>query len=488
MKALSLSKLLWTGLALFALLLWLASNVVVVADLRQPLRDVYPTMFLMRQGFSHIPASNPAYKFGSHWQHALDGRRSTSASDTYVEVTVANTSCVYLEVSLYCRRNGPSSPPAPNARHVSSMRDHGCDSDVLQSGARLRVKIQDRTEREYHVTHGKTVKLACGLAQDQAHHIRIRALLPSDPSKGVRLKFDGLWLNREGYLVRALAAGQPYIEVASATNLSIPSSYPSLLASRLNMSHVGIDTRNKCLSAHSEGGCSDLRSHHFGSRNTCTPLGFFSHRFDVEAPSAHILELGESDALHILRPGVTEDQVGQAVDALVKQYRAFIHSIRATAHEYASGHGIAMNVIETSYAYNSDSMATPILLLVPFTRSRQARQLLRSIVSRTAQEARTDGDLYVVWADTERWVTKDDMLRGNDSAAGQLSDHAHTKIAFGLSEILCPLMPVVAGCHYHVPRKYDGELHLPDAAGMGRLLEERKLALIKERLGIFGAS
>jgi hypothetical protein len=208
-----------------------------------------------------------------------------------------------------------------------------------------------------------------------------------------------------------------------------------------------------------------------------------------------------------------------------------------------TGHDIP---IDSSFTYNSASSTLPIFLMTPFTPSGRLQRLLSHAIAEVVEKLQSvEGDKSTFWIDTSGWLTTDDFVAPDEAAestsesalstketnfptaqgakrSGSLTDtqpyrrqpkltpSAHAKIATYLSYHLCPYLSTTThsiyttekngttlpshhdmllsqtqtGCPFNKHDNYLGHLYVPDEATVGRGLEDRKIQLLKEFLGM----
>lgn len=204
--------------------------------------------------------------------------------------------------------------------------------------------------------------------------------------------------------------------------------------------------------------------------------------------------------------------------------------------------------IDSSFTYNSAPSTLPIFLMTPFTPSKRLQRLLsRSVAEVVNRLQGAEGDKSTFWIDTSGWLTKDDFLqddsmslhtekrvRRRESASThalpnqgipKLTRKAHARVAKYLSYHLCPYLssspntpdPSAAPnnpknsptplhqqhsntthpsthdllfqtarstCPFNKHDNYLGHLYIPDEARVVRGLEDRKIQLIRQFLGM----
>lgn len=393
---------------------------------------------------------------------------------------MTNTSCVFVEASRNCVYQ-----QADEADSVTSRPQSGstvCDQRSPEGQLRVQIDVQNHEGRLFNFPPGQIVRATCGLDPRQQYSVRVRFLRSADTSDDSYLHFKGAWLSRGGQLLREQEESIAHIEFVTSTDNMQP--WASTIASSLNVSHVVVDGRRRCKTTYSDS-CASLQDHYFASGTTHAVSGSFASRFDSTAPSAHIFELGPDDLQAILSSPGSDNRLGPAIEALVGEYTALIKLIRSTTHEYRLAKNTLVHGLDASYSYNSGAKSTPVLLVAPFNCSSRLRRLLNAVASKIAQAARADGDLFVFWIDSAGWSSAQSGHNVNVTVQKTASGMEGERFGLYLAELLCPFMCPQRECRYKAPNKYEGKLYLPNEAGMGKLLEERKLALIKEKLGIF---
>ena len=401
--------------------------------------------------------------------------------ETYVNVAVTNTSCLHVAIQNLCTTNSAAEDVSHSVHEVNSLPK----ASLPCSEPSMRIDIRGLPQKSYMLSDQNLARLACDLDPEQTYHIQITFFNAAGTLRASQTLFEGLWLSRGGHLTPKSIDSRPYFEMITTTDTTSPHSYPPVLATALNISHTVVQGKDRCLYARHNSDCTSLQKQYFGSKSTRSPYGAFAQRFHVTAPAAVLLELGVADIQWFLEDKLADDAFGHGMDALVREYTAFIRAIRSTAHEYRSELNQQIPGIDTSLAYNSEESTIPILLLSPVTKSGRIRRLISLVITRTVQASRANGDLFVHWVDTEGWVSYQGFVEGVGGEE-QLVDEAHKKVAFYLSQHLCPLLDPGAHCPHVISTSYEGNLYIPEEANLGKLLEERKLLLLKERLGLFG--
>jgi hypothetical protein len=229
-----------------------------------------------------------------------------------------------------------------------------------------------------------------------------------------------------------------------------------------------------------------------------------------------------------------------------KTFISTIRSTAYPYHSTSSlhtGHDIP---IDSSFTYNSASSTLPIFLMTPFTPSKSLHRLLSHAIADVVDKLQSiEGDKSTFWIDTSGWLATDDFTAPDEAAEStsksavttkeatlptaqgakrsanptdthfylhqpKLTPSAHAKIAAYLSYHLCPYLSTTppstytyeknettfpfhhnmllrqtqTGCPFNKHDNYLGHLYVPDEATVGRGLEDRKIQLLREFLGM----
>ncbi|KAK5949427.1 hypothetical protein OHC33_009601 [Knufia fluminis] len=230
-----------------------------------------------------------------------------------------------------------------------------------------------------------------------------------------------------------------------------------------------------------------------------------------ESPAALVLMLGLADVEAFLRSSsVTKHQITQFTDEFARTYSSFIQTIRRTAYSPATmankqafGQMALQDEIDESYLYNSSPSTIPILLVLQpilssllHPQSRQLKSLLHHATSKVLNELKWHiGDKHTFVIDTDGWLDDADFgarspTGDNDIAAFELTQSGHIKFAHHMALHLCHYLvdrdAGTSSCPFDRHNEYTGNLYVPETAGVGKLLEEKKIARIKEIYGVEG--
>lgn len=203
--------------------------------------------------------------------------------------------------------------------------------------------------------------------------------------------------------------------------------------------------------------------------------------------SGLVLTFGLHDFHQMLETEPSTQEINGFVGRFVEAYVEFITTIRLVDRSHAAmAYRSAGMDQEASYFYNSAPSTLPVFVLTPFTSSRQLRRLLGHAASTVVRRLQAAGDLSTVWIDTEGWVSqKHFQPQSNGSHSQGLKDLTllgHAQVATHLSTHLCPYFK--ESCPYAKHTDFQGYLKIPAEAAMGKLLEERKVTLIKDIMNI----
>ncbi len=345
-------------------------------------------------------------------------------------------------------------------------------------------------------------------------------MLPCSGTSASTMELEGIWLGNGARLessrdhtaspvglMTTASVHERLIEIFRPSSSHDPAwsseSYASLLAATFNGSH-NLLAVPYCLTTvcNSQTTMSEV---YFRSGLASTPHYSLPHTFPSLQPSALVLELGLLDYQHFLSASPSTHAMTQFNHKFVEAFVSFVKTLRAYAYPYHSRTSStgSMPVDQlpglsggldygASFTYNSAPSTLPIFLLTPFTPDKRLRRLLSHTISETVNRLQKEGDRSTFWLDTSNWLQRDDFIPSSiDKANDQMqtpefTPAAHRKIATYLSLHLCPYLDDNGreNCPFHKFDNYLGHLYKPDEVSMGRLLEERKINLIKNALGL----
>jgi hypothetical protein len=350
--------------------------------------------------------------------------------------------------------------------------------------------------------------------------IRVTVLGARDNAASVEL--EGVWLNKGGRLkpvgasstidsssVTRPIAPQGLVEVvrpaAMASTADTTSAYPSLLATTLNSSSHRL-TLPYCLT--STCNSPTINDIYFRSGPPSTPHYPLPYHFPTPPPSLLLLELGLADYQHLLATSPSPHAITQFNHKFIDAYVSFIKTVRAYAYPYHAqiagprslvqrdgGLQLGMSLdYAASFTYNSAPSTLPIFILTPFTPDKTLRRILSHVLSEAVNRLQKDGDKSTFWLDTGNWLQREhfmpaDVAGGDKLTVPELTVEAHRIIAAYLSLHLCPYAVEKGGgaeCPFNRFDNYLGHLYVPSEAGVGKMLEERKIRLIRDAVGLSG--
>lgn len=217
------------------------------------------------------------------------------------------------------------------------------------------------------------------------------------------------------------------------------------------------------------------------------------------APIALVLILGLADVQAFLRESsLTEHKVTQFVNRFAREYSKFIQSIRRTALSPANIASIkdpsaAGGQNDESFLYNSAPSTLPIfLMLQPLPsslrtpKSRQLTKLLHHATVKIIDELKWHiGDKYTTVVDSAGWLDDNDFEEGDDPDNGgfELTQDGHMKVAYHMLFHLCPYLDY-PGCAFNEREEFVGNMYDPATENIGKLMEETKIAKIKELFNV----
>lgn len=410
----------------------------------------------------------------------------------YVEFTITNSSALYL--SLHDARQAQLLDNRGGIEQVDDSVNEG-HASAAPSVPSLVVLVDDQGPVHFDGTGRGVLKVASALDLAGVHKIRVTLLNVASDTEWSVLGFEGVWVSKGGVLRsnqqnsgRSTMASvqQPrHIEILSTLRFAhvadATSAYPVLVASALNLSHSAIPVTKHCLTDVCQGINPSVQDIYFRSGR---PWGSFqsTRQSASPVPAALILSLGLSDFQYFLATDGSRQEVDRFIDSFVQDYVTFVTTIRTASQHVEQGTGqMGESSLErdASYRYNSAPSTMPIFLLTPFTPSPRLRHLLGHATSAVARHVNTEGDLSTVWIDSEGWLSKHDF---QDEVGEDLSFLGHARVAANLAAHLCPYLQ--QHCPFPKRETVSGHVYIPAEAGMGKLLEDRKVTLIKEMLSM----
>jgi len=227
-----------------------------------------------------------------------------------------------------------------------------------------------------------------------------------------------------------------------------------------------------------------------------------------DTPAALVLMLGLADVEAFLgtRP-TTKHQITQFTDEFARTYSNFIQTIRRTAYSPASmakrqrpEKFALQDDIDESYLYNSSPSSIPIFLVLQpiptaliHLQSRQLKSLLHHATLKVLNELKWHiGDRHTFVVDAEEWLSDSDFVHPPSDekhhVESSLTQSGHIKFAHHMSLHLCHYVlgwnASTSECPFDRHDDYAGNLYVPEAAGVGKLIEEKKTARVKEIFGV----
>lgn len=409
----------------------------------------------------------------------LPREAADSGVGSYLDLTVENTTTVYLSLgntlaSRYYEDSRlmlrPTRKVNPNHARFQSAKDT------------LLVEVHGQQLYRYERKGHGIIWIATDMDPSRVHRIRVTFPAGPEESSFTNVDFEGVWVSKGGRLGSQQPQQRIYIEVVTATKLSDPAtlgqSYAALLASAFNLTHSLVPATNCSLLDRTVLDQCVVRELYFERGSPGSRRSHIPHRYGHTAPKVLILELGLHNIEELFTREASESDFEAQLQALVHAYVTLVTTIRSAAQEYQPD----FTALDASYTYNSAPSVLPIFLLTPFTRSERYRRLLGFVASTVVSNLRKEGDTSTVWIDTDGWLSPDDFT-SDRSGSSELTESGHLKAATFLSWHVCPFLQSMSDCPYRKPTQYTGHLYLPNEADMGKLLEERKLFLIREALG-----
>lgn len=227
-----------------------------------------------------------------------------------------------------------------------------------------------------------------------------------------------------------------------------------------------------------------------------------------DTPAALVLMLGLADVEAFLgtRP-TTKHQTTQFTDEFARTYSTLIQTIRRTAYSPASmakrqrlEQTALQDDIDESYLYNSSPSSIPIFLVLQpiptaliHPQSRQLKSVLHHATLKILNELKWHiGDRNTFVIDTGGWLHDSDFVHlpsdEKHHVEFSLTQSGHIKFAHHMSLHLCHYVcewdASTSECPFDRHDDYAGNLYVPEAAGVGKLIEEKKIARVKEIFGV----
>ena len=188
---------------------------------------------------------------------------------------------------------------------------------------------------------------------------------------------------------------------------------------------------------------------------------------------AQVMLLGHSDAVSSVgQKGNAEEQriflaeFEHKYVSLVQDIRKAYPSHPADLSDYqAAGDG---------FVYNSAPAMIPILVVAPLNGE------LHQSTQRVVQNLQEQGDRAVFWIDSSGWVSTNDFLSTGMNQRKVLSLWRIRKTAMNMHAHLCRyLHPDQSQCHFFKHDIYTGQVYIPEAAELAKLMEELKVEKLK---------
>lgn len=236
----------------------------------------------------------------------------------------------------------------------------------------------------------------------------------------------------------------------------------------------------------------------------------------TSTPGALILILGLADVEIFLSSSTSHGKhdFTTFIDTLSRRYSTFIQTLRRTVYSASSlADGRAQNplnsqngYIDESHLYNSAPSTLPIFIVLPpipssllVGNSRQLKSVLHHAATKTLNDLKWHiGDQKTIIIDTAGWLNDDDFtlcptdtnptnnVNPQVTASNfSLTQSGHVKFAHHLALHFCPY---IGGgkekCPFRKHGEYVGNLVVPEADGVGKVLEQKRVGRIKEVLGI----
>ena len=232
-----------------------------------------------------------------------------------------------------------------------------------------------------------------------------------------------------------------------------------------------------------------------------------------DSPAALIFMLGLSDIEALLESGPpTKHQMTLFIDEFARTYSNFIQTVRRTAYSPASmacpniRHPSQMGFqddIDESYLYNSSPSIIPIFLVLPpipspllHTKAIHLKTLLTHATAKVLSELQWHiGDRNTFIISTDGWLDDTDF-QVSSSSSDQIeptvefsfTQSGHIKLAHHMSLHLCHYIfdheASTAECPFDRNDQHVGNLYVPQVASLGQLMEEKKIAKVKEVFGV----
>lgn len=236
-----------------------------------------------------------------------------------------------------------------------------------------------------------------------------------------------------------------------------------------------------------------------GSPGTELHKRLWSPSWTESIPSALVMMLGSADVDMFLRKtNGTKHQTFQFIEGFAHSYANLIRMIRRTAYSSSTlnvAQGFNQEVLEDevdeSYLYNSASSSVPIFLVLPPFPASEKSRYVRTIFSQTLRKVLNElkwhiGDEKTFVVDTADWFEEQNFILNDPEPGFGLSQSGHVKFAYHLSLHLCHYLvnrdpsKLSSKCPFDRHDEYFGNLYVPETAGLGKMIEERKVAKMKE--------
>ena len=490
-----------------------------------------------------IPANNPAFEYYGRWVPTPNQlRKDASFPGSYAEFEIYNTTSLYVSLTNVLNDvNLDQKAHKIDTRQIFILPAQ--ESTTSSAAASLLIEINDGTSFYFNQTGHDVLVVSLELDSSIPHKIRITYLSP-DEGAGT-LEFGGIWVDNGGHITAgrtnpptddalgvqvssASLIGSPerHFEVVTSLTYADPpqviNSWPRRLAYDFNAHHAIFPTLSYCLTNTCPSSETLISDMYFRAGTPVTSHSKIPYRPGPTPPSALVLDIGLLDYHAFLSSKPSSNAIKTFPNTFVQQYTGFISTIRSIAYPYHSRyltrqHGTL--AVDASFTYNSAPSTLPIFLMTPFTPSKRVHRLLSHALSEVVNTLQRQGDKSTFWIDTSGWLTQEDYIdpaqsaeqeRAPDTQNTQLSritplpsltSQAHRKIAKYLSHHLCPylspptpksdtndtashLSSASSLCPFNKHDNYLGHLYLPTEAGMGKMLEERKVGLVKKFLGM----
>ena len=442
---------------------------------------------------------------------------------TYLEFHITNTTSFYLALGNVRKSSlNPKEKPEVDERQlfIQPTRDRTPPSPPVS------LLLQVAGQAFYFDQTGHDI-LAISSSFDRVKSYRVRVTYLGSAQADARLEFEGIWLDKGGYLIpghaNALTGSrighmpasntpvtppQRHVEVISSLSYQTPEeavhSWPLILASQFNNSHTIFPTSSSCLTPTCSSSSTLLSDLYFRAGPPGNSHFQNPYRFGPPYPSALILEVGLADFHTLLLGKPSSTALNHFITTFIEHYVNFITTIRSTAYPYNSAHNTHYQSTvpaSASFTYNSAPSTLPIFLLTPFTPSSRLQRLLSHAISQTVNKLQKQGDKSTFWIDTAGWLAESDFTHSQLDYFLNLRPSAHPKISNYMTYHLCPYLstPSIANagiasvvngsamrnsCPFNRHDNYLGNLYVPAEAGMNKMMQERKISLFRSFLGM----